>query len=229
MCGRFTRYLTWTEIQRLYRLTTDWEKQRNDAPRYNIAPTEDVPFVTAGENGNHRLREGRWWLVPWWAKEIPKQPMINARMETANTTPAFRDAWKDAGCLIPADGFYEWTKNEADGGRDPWHIYLPGPQPFSFAGLWAHNKKLGITSCTIVTMPAGEPMQTIHDRQPAILDPSAYDAWLDPATPAGELKPLLSRNLDRELRFHRVGRGVNSYKLDDATCIEPVEPEAAQA
>ena len=76
MCGRFTRYLPWSEIQRLYRLTTDWERQRNDAPRYNIAPTDPVPFVTQGENGAHKLREGRWWLVPWWAKEMPKQAMF---------------------------------------------------------------------------------------------------------------------------------------------------------
>jgi putative SOS response-associated peptidase YedK len=79
MCGRFTRYLSWSEIQRLYRLTTDWEKQRNDAPAYNVVPTDPVPFVKAGENGTHRLREGRWWLVPWWAKEKPKGAMINAR------------------------------------------------------------------------------------------------------------------------------------------------------
>ena len=70
MCGRFTRYLSWSEIVRLYRLTAPAELGRNDAPAYNVAPTDPVPFVTAGENGAHRLREGRWWLVPWWAKEI---------------------------------------------------------------------------------------------------------------------------------------------------------------
>jgi len=55
MCGRFTRYFPWSEIHRLYRLTTDWQKQRNDAPAYNVAPTDPVPFITAGENGAHRL------------------------------------------------------------------------------------------------------------------------------------------------------------------------------
>ena len=159
-------------------------------------------FVTAGDDGNHKLREGRWWLVPWWAKEMPKKtPMLNARMETADTSGAFKDAFKSKRCLIPADGFYEWTISPADRGRDPWHIFLPGPQPFSFAGLWAHNDKLGITSCTIITMPAAEPMRQLHDRQPAILDPAVYDAWLDPATP--EPKALLDRNLDGELQFHR--------------------------
>src|SRR6476660_4324993 len=91
-------------------------------------------------------------------------------------------------CLIPADGFFEWTKSAEDGGRDPWHIFLPGPQAFSFAGLWAYNKKLDVTSCTIITGPATEPMNKLHDRQPIILNPAAYDAWLDPVTPATEAK-----------------------------------------
>ncbi|TIV09477.1 MAG: SOS response-associated peptidase, partial [Mesorhizobium sp.] len=176
MCGRYTRYLSWSEIHRLYRLTTDWERQRNDAPAYNIAPTEDVVFVTAGEDGNHKLREGRWWLVPWWAKEMPKGSMFNARSETADTSGAFKDAFKSKRCLIPADGFYEWTQSPADKGRDPWYIFLPDHRPFSFAGLWAHNDNLGITSCTILTAPAQEPMVSLHDRQPVILAPEVYDA-----------------------------------------------------
>ncbi|WP_011580587.1 MULTISPECIES: SOS response-associated peptidase [Chelativorans] len=225
MCGRFTRYLTWSEIHRLYRLTLDWEKQKNDEPRYNICPTEDVDFVTAGENGSHRLKTGRWWLVPWWAKEMPKAAMFNARIETADTSGAFKDAWKSKRCLIPADGFYEWTKSPADGGKDPWHIHLPDHQPFSFAGLWAYNEKLGVTSCTIITMPAEEPVTQIHDRQPAILHPAVYDQWLDPVTPSERLKPLVrEHNLDGQLQFYRVGREVNATKFQGEQCIAPVNP-----
>lgn len=226
MCGRYTRYLPWSEVHRLYRLTLDWEKGRNDAPRYNIAPTQDVPFVTAGENGTHKLREGRWWLVPWWAKEMPKAAMFNARIETADTSPAFRDAFKQKRCLIPGDGFYEWTKSPADGGKDPWHIHLPEHQPFSFAGLWAHNDKLDVTSCTIITMPAGDPMRELHDRQPCILDPEVYDAWLDPETPATDAKQLLYENLDHDLQFYRVGREVNATRggSDHPSMIQPMNP-----
>ena len=150
MCGRITRFHTWADLHRMYRLTDATETGRNTEARYNIAPTEDVLFVTAGDNGSHKLREGRWWLVPWWAKELPKQAMFNARIETADKTGAFKDAWKSKRCLVPADGFYEWTKNTEDGGRDPWSIHLADTQPFSFTGLWAHNSKLNATSCTII-------------------------------------------------------------------------------
>jgi putative SOS response-associated peptidase YedK len=158
-----------------------------------------------------------------WAKEMPKAAMFNARIETVDTSGAFKDAFASTRCLIPADGFFEWTKSPADGGKDPWLIFLPGPRPFSFAGLWAHNKKLDVTSCTIITMAAGEPMRQLHDRQPVILEESAYDAWLDPQTPAADAKVMLtSRNL--ELQFRRVSRAVNSVKNQGAECVEPFNP-----
>lgn len=224
MCGRFTRYHSWAEIHRMYRLTDPRETGRNDEAAYNVCPTDIVPFVVAGENGAHKLREGMWWLVPWGAKERPKAPTINARIETIDTLWSFKDAFRRSRCLIPADGFYEWTISRADGKKDPWHIFLPGHQPFSFAGLWSYNKALDVTSCTIVTMDAGEPVRQIHDRQPVILDPDAYDAWLNPETPVSELKPILTgRNLDGALQFHRVGRYVNSNKSHGPECIVPVE------
>lgn len=227
MCGRFTRYHRWADIHGMYRLIRPDETGRNTEARYNIAPTEQVEFVTWGEDGTHRLREGRWWLVPWMEKEIPKNIMINARIETVDTTRAYRDAFRSSRCLIPADGFYEWTKAE-DGGKDPWHIFMPDHAPFSFAGLWAHNKALDIVSCTIVTAPAEEPMRQLHDRQPVILDPDVYDAWLDPETPPADAKQVLGENLDYELQFYRVGRAVNAsltkdkQRNDDASMILPL-------
>jgi putative SOS response-associated peptidase YedK len=231
MCGRYTRYLSWSEIHRLYRLTAPAEGAgRNTEARYNIAPTQTVDFVTWNDDGNHKLREGRWWLVPWWAKEMPKAAMFNARIETVATSGAFKDAFKAKRCLIPADGFYEWTISPADKGRDPWHIFQPGHAPFSFAGLWAHNDKLDVTSCTIITEPAGRTMQQLHDRQPVILDPACYDAWLNPETPASDLMVVLSHDIDDDLQFHRVSRDVNSsvtkdrQRNDAPHFIEPVNP-----
>lgn len=120
---------------------------------------------------------------------MPKAAMFNARIEGIDTAPAFRDAFKSKRCLIPADGFFEWTISPADGKKDPWHIYLPGHAPFSFAGLWAHNSNLDITSCTIITEPACEPMKNLHE---VILAQAYYDAWLDRATPKEYLKDILS-------------------------------------
>ncbi|TCB60214.1 SOS response-associated peptidase [Rhizobium leguminosarum bv. viciae] len=222
MCGRFTHHLPWSEIHGLYSLTLDSDRGRNTAPRYNIAPTQNVLFIHNDKDGKQTVDEGRWWLVPFWAKEMPKATLFNARSETAATTPAFRDAFKYRRCLIPADGFYEWTVNQDDGKKDPWFIYQPGEAPFSFAGLWAHNEKLGVTSCTILTAAAEEPMTQLHDRQPVILDPASYEDWLSADTTVPQATELLKHHLDGRLEFHRVSRDVNSSKFQGKPEINPL-------
>lgn len=105
--------------------------------------------------------------MPWWAKEKTKFAAFNARSETAHKSGAFRDTFKTKRCLIPADGYYEWTKNEEDGKKVPWCITLPDWQSFAFAGLWAHNENLGITSCAILTAEAAP--QMLNDNRGAEL------------------------------------------------------------
>ena len=126
MCGRFTRFHTWGDIQDVPAATdateTDATPRRVTTSRRPKTCISSRPAMTAAR----RCAQGRWWFVPWWAKEMPKQPMFNAGFETADTGGAFKDAWKSKRCLVPADGLYEWTKNAEDGGRDPWFIHLPG-------------------------------------------------------------------------------------------------------
>lgn len=215
MCGRFTQMLPWRELVALYRLTENI-KSRNTEARFNIAPTQIVPFVRLDDDGNQTVDDGRWWLVPHWAKDMPKAAMFNARIETVDSSPAFRDAFKTRRCLIPADGFYEWTKAD-DGGKDPWLIQMPGGAPYAFAGLWAHNTRMEtpVTSCTIITAPSVSPISQIHDRMPIILAPEVFDAWLDPSTAVGDLKRILAHHLDGEMQMHRVSRDINSSKFTD--------------
>ena len=227
MCGRFVSTSPPDELAAYFGATAAPEATLE--PNYNVAPTQDV-FAVVEDGGERHLDAFYWGLVPSWAKDVKiGSRMINARADTLAEKNAYKAAFKKRRCLIPADGFYEWTRNQSDGGRDPWFIHLAGTQPLSFAGLWAHNSKLDVTSCTIITMSAGEPMAQLHDRQPAILAPEAYDAWMDPATPAADVKPLLANNLDGDLQFHRVNRRVNASRKtdkpnDDASMIGPINP-----
>jgi putative SOS response-associated peptidase YedK len=226
MCGRFTNEFTWAELHALYSLSDELfptGPKSNMEPKYNIAPTEDVDFVAHDKSGNRELMTGRWWLVPFWAKELPKAAMFNARIETIDTTAAFRDAFKSRRCLVPADGYFEWTTSPIDGKKDPWLLQLPEAKGFSFAGLWAHNDNLGVTSCTIITAPAVEQIEHIHGRMPVILEESAYDAWLSGEAQGEDAKRLLLNNhLDGQLEFYRVGREVNNSRYEGTDTKKPL-------
>jgi putative SOS response-associated peptidase YedK len=102
MCGRFTVKATWAELITLYRLTMD-APPHNLRPRYNVCPTDPVDVVTA-EEGRRQLIPMRWGLVPrWWNKPLKelRAATFNARAETVETKPFFRDAFKRTRCLIP--------------------------------------------------------------------------------------------------------------------------------
>ena len=223
MCGRATFRGTWAELYALYAGLLPHEVGRNTRARYNIAPTQDMFFVHVDQDGEKVVSEGRWWLVPHWAKELQnKYPMFNARSEDAHNKPAFRDAYKTKRCLIPADGYYEWTKNADDGKKDPWLIELPESCFFFFAGLWTYNKALDVTSCTILTADADPNIAQIHHRMPVILEPSVHEDWIDPGTSVDVARDLLKSNLGADLIYYRVGRQVGNSRYDAPDCAEPL-------
>jgi putative SOS response-associated peptidase YedK len=189
-------------------------------PRYNIAPSQDVPIVRDTGKGRE-LVLARWGLVPHWSKDAkPKYSTINARAETVAEKPTYREAFRRKRCLIPATGFYEWK--QTSGGKSPHHIHIPAQSVFAFAGLWDHWDKegAGFESCSIIVTSANETMQPIHDRMPVILNQAQYNIWLaaDHFNRA-QLESLLVPYTG-ELKTYPVRRLVNSPKNDDPRCIE---------
>lgn len=198
--------------------------------RFNVAPTDAVVCVTTTREGEPRGELLRWGLVPHWAKDpAVGAKMINARAETAAEKPAFRDAWARRRCLIVADGFYEWERRGPKA-RHPFHVTRSDAAPFAFAGVWAtwHGPdEQVLRSCSIITTSANEAVRPLHDRMPVILDASAEEAWLDPATPV-ELLPELVASLSPEATALReVSRAVNDARHDAPDCLDPPAPEAA--
>jgi putative SOS response-associated peptidase YedK len=218
MCGRFTNQITWQELVELYRIHD--QPALNLRPRYNVAPSQEIPICRPA-NGVREIILARWGLVPFWAKDLKVgYKMINAKAETVDQKPSFRNAFKSRRCLIPADGFYEWKKLEG-GEKQPYRLCLADRGPFSFAGLWETNSNLEVTSCTIVTTEPNAVAAEIHDRMPAILPPADYDAWLSPETPAAEAKALL-RPYEGEMIAYPVDKAVGSPKNDRPELVEPL-------
>ncbi len=156
--------------------------------------------------------------------------MINVRSETANTKPAFRDALKFRRCLIPADGFYEWSRMGK--AKQPYCFEVGECELFAFAGIWDRWRHAGgkwLETCSILTTTPNAVTSSLHDRMPVILDPDDYDLWLDLGMrDVGAASDLLKPYEARLMRCYPVSGRVNSV-ANDADCSAPVEPAEAQA
>jgi putative SOS response-associated peptidase YedK len=224
MCGRFTNKLTWAEIAALYRLTMP-VPPHNLPPRYNICPTDPVDVVTE-HDGKRDFVRMRWGLVPrWWPKPLKelRTATFNARAETVENKPFFRDAFKRNRCLIPMSGYYEW-QNTPDGRQPYYFTARDGSPALTAAGLldrW-RDRASGetLTSCTMIVTAPNTFVADVHDRMPAILSEGAFEPWLSGTAGVELLKPAP----DDYLRRWPVSQRVNSSKapVDDPTLIEPV-------
>lgn len=219
MCGRYR--LTAKERYIAEHFDLDNEEVQW-TPRYNIAPTQQVPVI---RQDRHQLRRHfslmRWGLIPYFASDASVgNRAINAMAETAAEKPSFRDAMKRHRCLLPADGFYEWKKL---GARDkqPYNIGLSDDGIFAFAGLWDRWRQPSgewLESCTILTTSANAVTRDVHDRMPMILRPEDYDLWLDPGTLDPRKVQDLLRPFPGTMRKYPVSARVGNPANDDAEC-----------
>jgi len=221
MCGRYTLQVSPEELAKQFVV----EDSPLFKPRYNIAPTQNVPVVRLKpDTAKRELVLLRWGLIPSWAKD-PKiaYSTINAKAETVAEKPAFRSAFRKRRCLIPATGFYEWQQEGKQ--KQPMYIRLRDHRPFAFAGLWEHwEPKEGepIESCTIVTTDANAFMLPIHNRMPVILASQDYDQWLDPTVQTNSLQAILKPYAAEEMEAYAVSKIVNNPRNDAPQCVEPL-------
>jgi putative SOS response-associated peptidase YedK len=226
MCGRFTLTDPDQELAVQFNLPHIPDLK----PRYNIAPTQPVAAVrvASGAAAAGIAREMvllHWGLIPSWAKEPGiGARMINARAETAAEKPAFRAAFRRRRCLVVADGFYEWQKQ--NGGKQPFFIHMRGGGAFAFAGLWEYwlgSDGSEVESCTLLTTLPNELIRPLHNRMPVILSAQDYALWLDPAVQeVARLQPLLRPYPSAEMDAYPVSRLVNSPMNDEPGCVEPL-------
>lgn len=220
MCGRYSLTADPEELARRFEFAGDW---KHLAPRFNVAPTQQVLAVVGGDERRAGLM--RWGLIPHWAKQRrPGRPLINARAETVAERPAFRAAFRRRRCLVLADGFYEWQR--AGGSKRPMRIVLDSEEPFAFAGLWSvwtDPEGQRISSCAIITTEANDLLKPIHDRMPVILPRDAEGFWLDPGVDdSGVLGSLLVPYASDAMATYEVSVLVNSATNDSPEVIAKV-------
>jgi len=220
MCGRYTITLDPADLQQEFELNempAEWK------PRYNVAPTQDVPVVA---DANERaVKMMHWGLIPFWAKEKSiGQRMINARSETLAEKPAFRAAFTQRRCLILADGFFEWQKADPKSPKVPMYFQLKDKKPFAFAGLWEswrENPEKEVLSCTIITCLPNELVAQVHNRMPVILDSQHAWDWLEQKERT-QLQAMLAPYPAEKMTSQAVGRFVNNPAFDSPETIQPL-------
>jgi len=220
MCGRFVAKSEKDELINEFGIDIF---ESPVAISYNIAPFQAVGVII--NNNGIRYTPLVWGLVPSWSKDVKiGYKMINCRSETILEKKSYRDAFKRRRCLIPADGFYEWRREDKN--KTPFFIYLKSEKPFCFAGIWeiwqdAEGNELH--SFSILTTSANRLIKAIHDRSPVIIPKEHYHLWLTtPETEINKLLPLLKPYEKEEMDMYPVSSIVNSPKNNNPDCIKRI-------
>jgi putative SOS response-associated peptidase YedK len=211
MCGRFASAVNpsdgWLELMQ------EWPDEL--FARYNVSPTSQIGAFVEGHC--HAMR---WGLVPSWSKEISnKYATFNARIESIESKPAFRSAWRNnQKCLIPTLGYYEWR--EEDGMKQPHFVTTKNKQPLVFAGIWDECQFDGVAlkSCTIITTESKAELAELHGRMPVMLSVDEANRWLN----SDNDKESLLGDKRQELAVHKVDKRVNNSRLEDESLISPI-------
>jgi putative SOS response-associated peptidase YedK len=224
MCSRYSLTSPPEAVRAYFR----YDNEAVFPPRYNIAPSQPVAIVRNTVTGGRELALVRWGLIPSWVKDSRAFKMlINARGETAADKPSFRGGMRHRRCLVPTDGFYEWTG--APGHKRPFLVRPRGGGPMALAGIWEHW--LGadgseIETMAILTVAANQAMAVLHDRMPAVLAPQQFDAWLDCRSGSSlAAAALLLPAPEGLLELVEVSRKLNNPRNEGP---EVQEPAAAQ-
>ncbi len=232
MCGRFTiTEENQDEIARVLGIPVSELTEWSYTPRYNVAPMQPYWIVTADQEARH-LQPATWGLVNWYEtnrREGAKH--INARAGSLATRRPYREAFAATRCVVPADGFFEWTAEGKQ--RFPTWFHRPDKQVFGFAGLFTSARLSGetqpTTTFTIITTTPNDLVALVHDRMPVILtDDAAIDEWLYPKQTPERLQALLQPAPDAFLAATSVSTRVNSVAHDDRACLDEAPPRPGQ-
>ncbi len=230
MCGRVTLTLDKADIEAILGETFGVTGIANlpEVPAYNIAPSDQVLSIVGTEGGN-RAGAVTWGFVPHWTKEADiRHTLINARGETVTDKPAFKEAFMQRRCLILADYFIEWKREDI---KRPYAFSVMGAKIMALAGIYnVYYKKDGskLSSCAVLTCEPNSLMAKVHNRMPVILDPAKAVSWLDSRTKIDIVKNLLAPYEAQKMSMYEVSTYINSSRNKGAACLEPASPRPEQ-
>ena len=228
MCGRFASAVrpsdAWLELMQ------EWSDELFN--RYNVSPTSQIGAFVEG-----RCHAMRWGLIPSWSKQLDSRyATFNARLESIESKPTFRDAWRrNQKCLIPALGYYEWRVERDQEGKDfkqPYFVTMPDGEPLVFAGLYDQTVigDASLKTCTIITTESTGELKDLHSRMPVMLSPDSAAEWLSRRSRVADDEETRAymQNENRAARgdafeIHAVDRRVNRSSEEGPDLVRPLE------
>lgn len=238
MCGRFTLTIpTYEDLASALGIEPALGASELFRPRYNIAPTDSTWVVRLDRERHRELALLEWGLVPRWSKALMQAGRpINARAETLETKPVFRESLARRRCVVVSDGFFEWDKSGPV--KQPLWFRPSSGGLLLMGGIWDSWKTPEGTrrqTFAIVTTAPNRDVAGVHDRMPLVLTGSDVDAWLDvppreaPAVVTDALRHLIRPPPDGYLTPALVSKRVGSVKNDDASVLLPDAPAVNDA
>lgn len=175
-------------------------------PRYNVAPTQQVPLVRLSAAGEAAIDPARWGLLPVWKKDETGPPLFNARGETVAEKPSFRSAFKERRGLMVLDGYYEWHE------KKPYFV-APASGMLFAAALWETG--LDRLSTTMVTTDSHGDIAWLHHRLPLFLRPDEVEQWVH-GTPEEALELVQPSRVANDLLWRPAAQEVGNVRNEYA-------------
>ena len=214
MCGRFASYKNLNKLKNIFNITNS---DFNITQSYNISPGQNVNIILSYKLENYLL-ESNWGYTFINSNTQNKQMVINSRIETINSKLLFKDSFLKRKCIIPANGYFEWSQKEGE--KKPYLIKLGDGELIYFAGVWRKEKynddKRRVFS--IITKAANKKINEIHHRMPVVLNANNAQDYLETKN-----NNLIFDNFeDVDLNFSEVSKYVNNPKNNDEKCITTI-------
>ena len=205
MCGRYVVTKPVTKTVGLVKTNIKVE----DTDNYNAHPTQKLPIIKSYTNGK-TIEQCSWGMVPSWAQDKKDfKPLINARLETLVEKVSFKRLIQTSRCVIVADGYYEWKRDEKE--KVPYYFTRIDSSLIFLAGIHQNNQ------FCIITREASDEVKEIHHREPLILNEEQISNYLDIKK---EGTYFLKSIKAPELKFHAVSKDVNNPVNNDTSLIK---------
>lgn len=231
MCGRYCLYSSvssWGQMH--FPCWHDDQLATPEIERFNIAPSQKAPVCLADRNTGYVKFEQMRWGLDCHTVAGGRSLLTNARAETIEQRVSFAEAFRYRRCLVPADGFYEWSRVGSK--KQPYYFSLASSSVFAMAAIWAQpsgiqgNPNQDAQFC-VLTTAANSQVSDLHHRMPVIIDPACYHKWLcAPANEISTVQRLLQSTQANSLKRWPVSTVVNRVAVDTKTCIQKIENPA---